>query len=137
MSEQHRWWYSFHLPWPPTTNTYYRQRHGRAILSRRGREFKEMAAYELLLQSKPPEIIQGPFRLELLLVPPDNRLRDLDNHCKALLDALVDGAVIADDCRGHLAQLQVTWSDRCCPGGYAEVAIGPVEGVDNDPETAD
>lgn len=36
-------------------------------------------------------------RLELYIYPPDNKRRDIDNLCKALLDALQHSGLYADD----------------------------------------
>lgn len=42
-------------------------------------------------------IIADKLQIELLIYPPDNKKRDIDNVCKALLDALQHAGIYDDD----------------------------------------
>lgn len=83
------------LPWPPTTNKYYRNVRGMMLISKAGREYKEKV--EHVWKDQVGQLVEGPVWLSVVLTPPDKRRRDLDNHCgKALLDAL-KGLAYEDD----------------------------------------
>lgn len=85
----------FELPYPPSVNTYYRAHGGRLIVSAKGRTYRQRVSRQL------DGLIEEPLacRLAVSLVccMPDNRRRDLDNICKALLDSLQHAGVYLDD----------------------------------------
>lgn len=81
------------LPFPPSVNLCWRSFRGRAILSRRGREYRKAAIKACEGASK----IEGPVSVKIYLYPPDKRRRDVDNYAKAILDALVHAGVLVDD----------------------------------------
>lgn len=78
--------YSFTLPWPPSANRYWRHVGSRVIVSKEARIYKSTLK-ELSLFWK-FEQIREPFDISILVYPPDNRLRDLDNLLKVTIDAL-------------------------------------------------
>lgn len=83
------------LPFPPSTNTYYRKWRNRMVISEKGRAFKEAVARAFREQGQ--RMLTGLLRIEGVLTAPDRRRRDLDNFDgKALLDSL-KGLVYADD----------------------------------------
>jgi len=88
------------LPFPPSTNTYYRKFRNRMVIGEKGRAYKKAVALvcsqlPLLETFKLP--LRGRVALVAWLYPPDLRRRDLDNFCgKALLDAL-KGIAFGDD----------------------------------------
>ena len=85
----------FTLPFPPSTNTYYRKFRNRMVISAGGRKYKEWV--RALLAHVPGLPLPGRVQLAVELYPPDRRRRDLDNFCgKALLDAL-KGVAFGDD----------------------------------------
>ena len=83
------------LPWPPSSNTYYRCYHNRVLISDKGRRYKT-TVLGLWLQSD--EVTLGDVRIALTIdaYPPDKRKRDLDNIIKPLQDAL-NGLAWIDD----------------------------------------
>jgi Holliday junction resolvase RusA-like endonuclease len=70
-------------------NTYYRVMRGRYIISQKGRDFRTQVTNALVGKPKTA-------KLELDFHFKDRRLRDLDNHMKALVDAL-KGNLFDDD----------------------------------------
>ncbi len=48
--------------------------------------------------------------VELALVPPDNRKRDLDNYIKPVLDVLQGSGVVENDCM--VKRLNVYWKKK-------------------------
>jgi crossover junction endodeoxyribonuclease RusA len=86
------------LPWPPSVNTYWRAVRGRNILSAKGRDYKRAAGSAIAIAGFPK--FRGRCGIVLVLHPPDNRIRDVDNTLKPVLDALVsEGVIEADDSR--------------------------------------
>ena len=90
------------LPFPVSTNTFYRNFNGRMVISKRGRDFKSVV--EMLIQSERGEHGVPLFGKELVslnmvLNPPDKRRRDIDNFSgKSILDSLI-GGLYEDDCQ--------------------------------------
>lgn len=88
------------LPWPPSVNRLWRHvqigRSVRTIVSREGREYKA-AVQAACLDQNVPKGIHYKIALKIKLEPPDKRKRDIDNCCKALLDALTYSGVWIDD----------------------------------------
>jgi crossover junction endodeoxyribonuclease RusA len=88
------------LPFPPSTNTYYRKFRNRMVIGAKGRAYKKavaLACSQLSLLERRTLPVRGRVQLEVMLFPPDKRRRDLDNFCgKALLDAL-KGVAFGDD----------------------------------------
>lgn len=83
------------LPFPPTTNTYYRSNRGRVHISDRGLAFK--AAVRRTWESQGRPRAAGRVCVGGLFVAPDRRRRDLDNvFGKALFDSL-KGLAFGDD----------------------------------------
>ena len=83
------------LPWPPSVNTYWRQFRGRAILSKAGRQYRDVAVAAARAQHVPT--LKGRLSVTLHVMPPDKRRRDLDNLPKGVLDALTHAEVYEDD----------------------------------------
>ena len=90
------------LPFPVSTNTFYRNFNGRMVISKRGRDFKSEVG--MLIQSERGEHGVPLFGKELVslnmvLNPPDKRRRDIDNFSgKSILDSLI-GGLYEDDCQ--------------------------------------
>ena len=76
-----------HLPWPPSTNSYYRNVGRRTLISAQGRAYKK-AVWALLREQRVLQL-EGRLEVDVLLIMPDARRRDIDNFGgKSLLDAL-------------------------------------------------
>lgn len=108
------------LPWPPSTNHYWRHFRGRTVISREGRTFR--ASVCALLAGggprKPPA--GGRIALAMDAFPPDRRRRDLDNLQKSTLDALQHAGIYLDD-----SQVDVLLTQRrdVVPGGRLTVRL--------------
>jgi crossover junction endodeoxyribonuclease RusA len=86
------------LPWPPSTNRYWRHVGHRTLLSRDGRAYKANVLAAIREQQGTPTPMTGPVKVLVALHPPDRRRRDIDNHAgKALLDALQHAGILEDD----------------------------------------
>ncbi|HDK1309235.1 TPA: RusA family crossover junction endodeoxyribonuclease, partial [Escherichia coli] len=91
------------LPFPPSVNTYWRHPNkgafaGKSLISEAGRKFQSAACAAIVEQLRRlPKPTSAPASVEIVLFPPDNRIRDLDNYNKALFDALTHAGVWEDD----------------------------------------
>lgn len=88
--------YRIELPWPPSVNMYWRNIGGRAIISRKGREYRQSVELAVLL-SGGRRNLQGDLAVVIIATPPDRRRRDLDNLLKGPLDGLAKAGVYEDD----------------------------------------
>jgi len=118
------------LPWPPSTNRYYRVVNNRAILSKEAREYRAVVMREF------GEISPFTGRLGVVIYafPPDRRARDLDNLLKQPLDALQHAGLYLDD--SQIDQLMIR-RQPCNPAQpYLLVTIDDGDTSDN-PEEPD
>lgn len=109
--------------WPPSVNHYWRRTEkGRLALTSRAREFRANVLADALA-ARSAVHFTGPVGVELVLHPPDRRVRDIDNVIKPLLDALTFAGVFEDD--RQVKRLVVV---EGCPtkGGAVEVAVRPL-----------
>jgi crossover junction endodeoxyribonuclease RusA len=87
---------AFALPFPPTVNhSHAPNRLGGRYLTVESREFRDKVKAICHGQGWPH--ITGRLRVSMILFPPDKRRFDIDNRCKAVLDALQHAAVFVDD----------------------------------------
>jgi crossover junction endodeoxyribonuclease RusA len=84
------------LPFPPSTNRYWRHWKGRTLLSREGRTYRE-AAVLAVMKARVQGFGRRKCRVSIVAHMPDARRRDLDNLLKASLDALTAARVFEDD----------------------------------------
>ena len=84
------------LPLPPSVNAYWRNFHGRTILSKAARDYKQTVKDYVLINKIP---YFGDARLQAIITifPRDRRRLDLDNRIKGGFDALQDAGVFDDD----------------------------------------
>ncbi|WP_146439859.1 RusA family crossover junction endodeoxyribonuclease [Crateriforma conspicua] len=83
------------LPFPPSVNTYWRHVGNRVLVSKKGRQYQ--TAVSSLLKRKNIKTLDGDLIVDIRLIPPDRRRRDVDNSLKALLDAMQSGGAYEDD----------------------------------------
>lgn len=87
------------LPFPPTINTYCRHiaigGQPRTLISKKGRDYRTAVVKECMMQKIGRTA--GRLSVHMDAHPPDERLRDLDNLPKAVLDALTHAQVWKDD----------------------------------------
>ena len=100
------------LPWPPSINTYYAVVHGRKVLSKRGREFKE--AVKKACDDQYIQHVIGKLRLSIYVEAPNKRRFDLDNLIKPIQDAIVDAGCFADD--SQITRLEIMLRNVGSPG---------------------
>lgn len=84
------------LPYPPSINHYYLHTSSGVILSNRGKRYRRDVG---LLCNRYRERCTKDMRLNVTInvFPPDRRSRDLDNICKATLDAMEHAKVFPND----------------------------------------
>lgn len=87
---------SFVIPYPPSVNGYWRSYKGRQILSARARAYRKAGLATINQQGIPPSMT-GDLHVTLVLYPPDQRCRDIDNPIKPVLDLLTHALVYDDD----------------------------------------
>ena len=101
------------IPFPPSMNRLWRATKGGGVYrSPEYVKWKEAACWAVAAQCRSGRI-NGPFKLTMLVVPPDKRHRDLDNLLKASLDALAGAGVIAND--RHCRWIEARWVEDGAP----------------------
>lgn len=112
------------LPFPPSVNHYWRHilmgKSIRALISKRGREYRDEALRACCVQHATNANINGRLAVTVHLCPPTRHKRDLDNYVKALLDALTHANVWGDD--EQIDRLVIERGD-VTSGGKAVVTI--------------
>lgn len=112
------------LPYPPSTNRYWRHNRGRTHISSEGKAYRE--AVKATLWNVGGFGPHPRLALHVTAFPPDRRRRDLDNLFKALLDALAHAGLYEDD-----AQIDELSIKRCArhPGGQLVVRCQQLAGA--------
>lgn len=87
---------SYVLPYPPSTNGYWRSFRGRQIISAKGREYRKQGL-AMIIEQGVPDCAVGKLSVTVDLYPPDKRQRDIDNGSKALFDLITHAGVWQDD----------------------------------------
>lgn len=84
------------IPYPPSVNHYYLHTANGVILGAKGKSYRRDVS---LLLSRYKGHCGSERRLSLTInvFPPDKRKRDLDNVCKASMDALQHALIYGDD----------------------------------------
>ena len=120
------------LPYPPTIGTYWGHRviasPGRKprvhmFIKEQGTAFREYVV-DLAAESGHPKILPKDGQLiwmRVVAYPPDRRKRDLDNISKALLDALQNAGLFADDYL--IGRIEAERLGKV-PGGRCVVSLG-------------
>ncbi|HBA3116253.1 TPA: RusA family crossover junction endodeoxyribonuclease [Escherichia coli] len=90
-----------------------------------GRKFQSAACAAIVEQLRRlPKPTSAPASVEIVLFPPDNRIRDLDNYNKALFDVLTHAGVWEDD--SQVKRMLVEWGP-VIPEGKVEITISKYE----------
>jgi len=114
------------LPYPPSTNNYWRSPNsgklaGRTLISKKGREYRQQVQ-QTIKDAGSPKADPGRLIVTIIVYPPDYRRRDLDNLPKAILDSLTHANVIEDD--SLIDHLSIRRYLRY-PGGKVFVTVAP------------
>ncbi|MCL7938812.1 RusA family crossover junction endodeoxyribonuclease [Halomonas sp. ATCH28] len=124
------------MPWPPSTNSIWRNVGKRTLLSKEARVYRNRARGELLAQGAANTKLAGRVAVEVMLYPHNARAFDIDNKLKALLDALTYSRVWLDD--GQVDEILVRRAEEHRDGGQALVIIKTMEvGEHGDGSTGD
>lgn len=109
------------LPFPPSTNTYWRHVGAKVLISAKGREYRAAVA-GLALENRWPRFGSQRLHVAIEAWMPDKRRRDLDNLLKATLDALTHAGIWDDD--SQIDQLSINRAHTI--GGMLKVRIAGV-----------
>ena len=85
------------LPFPPTVNSYYVKTRQGIFISAKGRKFRNAVLNEAVQQKAYELKMEERISMEVILYPPDERRRDVDNYMKGLLDSITNAGVWIDD----------------------------------------
>lgn len=112
--------YRFEMPFPPSVNQWKTPFRGRAILTKRGREYRANAIGAMQCHGLQGERLSERLSVRIKLYMPDRRVRDIDNYLKSLLDALTKSEFWIDD-----EQIDKLTVERCGieKGGKAIVEV--------------
>jgi crossover junction endodeoxyribonuclease RusA len=115
------------LPFPPSMNHYWRNVGARVLISKAGRLYRVAVAQAFMLQNigMAHEPYMGRIALTIHTYAPDARARDLDNVCKAVLDALQESHVYKND--SQIDDLHIIRGAKVCKPGFIMVSIQPLE----------
>lgn|SRR3990167_9915543 len=107
------------LPWPPSTNHYWRHVGSRVLISKEGREYRKRVTRAIGPGDAP--FLTGRLSVRSTCHAPDLRRRDLDNTQKALLDSLCYAGVYADDSQIDKLVVERGEVDRVDPRVVVEI----------------
>ena len=79
---------------PPSVNHYWIQTKNRRFISKEGKEFKK--ELNLIAKSKIKTPLKGKVGLNITVILPNKRRRDVDNFLKPILDGLNNAAYVDD-----------------------------------------
>lgn len=115
------------LPWPPSSNTYFRSLRagplaGRVIISEAGRDYRAAVVRSIQAQlgGVMPDLA-GRLAVRIVARPPDKRRRDLDNMLKAVLDAITHAGAWRDD--SQIDDLHITRGAITAGAGWLDLRI--------------
>jgi crossover junction endodeoxyribonuclease RusA len=114
------------LPYPPSANRYYRRVGSKTLISAEGRAYR-LAVVAVVARAgwKRSDRLQGRLAVQVEMMAQDRRKRDLDNICKATLDALTHASVWADD--GQIDDLRLVRGRVCPEAPGLAVTIEPLD----------
>ena len=111
------------IPFPPTVNHMWGQSGHRKFLKKSAHEFRLKVQEEVIAKSAK---ITGRLAIFIALYAPTRRQYDIDNRCKAVLDALQHCGVFEDD-----EQVDLIWIVRrpIVKGGMCKIVLVEHENV--------
>ena len=92
------------ISYPPSANRIWRTSRGRTYRAPNYVNWLEREGWNIIQQRQGG--IVGPYRLQMSVVRPDRRKRDLDNLIKPVSDLLKSVGVIGDDCDAQSIHLE-------------------------------
>ena len=110
----------FFLPFPPSINSFYSKTRNGLFISKKGSAYQSSGILSIREQLGPMSSIYTKIHLSIVLYPPDNRIRDLDNYVKPLLDTITKSGAWLDD--SLIDQLSV-YRGALTPSGSCFVRI--------------
>ncbi len=87
---------TINLPWPPSSNHYWRRNGARYFISSEGQQYRRTTNIECI-PYRHYFTDADRIKISVEAYPPDKRKRDLDNLFKSILDSLQFAAVFKDD----------------------------------------
>lgn len=116
--------YKFTMPWPPSVNQWKTPFKNRAILTRKGREYRTAVAVSMTENRLSGEMLSQRLKVTLTLNPPTARRYDVDNFSKSLFDALTHCGFWVDD---EQVDVLVVRKGQKTAGGNVEVSVEIME----------
>lgn len=113
------------FPWPPTLNGAYANHVDRGrVKTENTKRWQATAARALAMQRWHPMKSSDRVKVAITLYPPNARPFDIDNRCKALLDALQRSKVVEND---NQVDVLIVSRSEVKPGGMAVVTVEAIE----------
>ena len=108
---------SYRLPFPLSVNNlFFNTKRGRVKTTRYQAWLQEVSS---VLKSQGLVYVPGDVSVEILVIKPDRRRRDLDNMAKSIIDALVLNGVIDDD--SLIQKILLAWHSDNLGGCHVEI----------------
>ena len=118
--------YEFLLPFPPTVNKMYATVGKMRVLSKRGREYQAEVTAAMQEQKLTDIFLTGRLAVSIVMNPPCNRRRDIENFLKAPNDALTNCGLWKDD--EQIDDLRIVRGIKSKPG-FLSVIVRVIEEV--------
>lgn len=115
------------LPWPPSTNKYWKPANYKLVLTKHARKFRADALAAVIEQGS-PRLGDKRLAVTVTIHPPDAIKRDVDNFGgKAVLDALAFARVFDND--SQIDDLRIVRGEVLRPDGQVIVLLEPYAGA--------
>ena len=84
------------LAFPPSLNSYYRHVGNKVLISKRGRIYRQ-SVVSIITLMRLRRFANKRIQVAILMQPPDNRRRDVDNYMKVIFDSITHSGLWNDD----------------------------------------